>query len=89
MFRAECADLAKVALRRDNDPCFSLDGLDEECSDVLSMEFERSPDVCNFTISNGVNCIAVMVCRTHAREVRAEPSSALWVGAHAGHAVFG
>jgi hypothetical protein len=84
MLRAKLADLAKVSLRRDDDPCFTLDGLDEECSDVLAMELERSPDVFNFTISNGAGCIAVLVRRTHAGKVRAEAISAVWVCAHAG-----
>jgi len=88
MLRAKRADLAEVSLRRDDDPCFTLDGLDEECGDVFAMELERSPDVFNFTISDSVNCIAVSVRRTHARKVRAETVSTVRVCAHAGHVGF-
>jgi hypothetical protein len=84
MLRAKRADLAKVSLWRDDDPCFTLDGLDEESSDVLAMELERSSDVSNFTISDGANCIAVMVRWTHACKVRAETISTFRVCAHAG-----
>ena len=84
MLRAKRADLAKVSLWRDDDPSFALDGLEEDCSDILAMELERSSDIFNFAKSDGVNCIAVMVCWTHACKVRAETSSTFRVCAHAG-----
>ena len=88
MLRAKLADLGKVSRGRNDDPCFALDGLDEECSDVLAMKLERSANVFNFTISNSVNRIAIMVCRTHAGEVRTEAISTFRVGAHAAHVAF-
>jgi hypothetical protein len=89
MLRAKFADLAKVSLRRDDDPCFTLDGLDEDCGGFLAIELERSPDVFNFTISNSASCITILVRRTYAGEVRPEAISAVWVCAHAGgHVVF-
>src|ERR1700761_8545531 len=72
MLRAKLADLEKVSRGREDDPCFALAGFDEECGDLLAMELERSPNVFNFTISNSVNRITIMVRRTHAGEVRAE-----------------
>ena len=80
MQRAKLADLGKVSLRRDDDPCFALNGLNEERSDVLSMELESSPDVFDFTISNKANRIAILVCRTYTGKVWAEGIS---VCAHA------
>jgi hypothetical protein len=88
MLRAKLSDLAKVSLGRDDDSCFTLDGLYEDCGGFLAIELERSPDVFNFTISNSPSCITVLVRRTYSGEVRAEPISAVWVCAHAGHVVF-
>lgn len=88
MLCTKLADLAKVSLRRDDNSCFTLDGLEEDCCDVLAIKFERTPDVFNFTISNGASHIAVLVRRTYAGEVRSESISAVWVCAHARHVVI-
>lgn len=84
VLRAERADFAKVSRWRDDDPCLALYGLDKECSDVLAMQLERSSDVLNFAISDGVNRIAVMVRRTYACKVRSKAISTFGVCTHAG-----
>lgn len=88
MLCTKFADLGKVSFRWDDNSCFTLDGLEEDCCDVLAIKLERSSDVFNFAISNGASRIAVLVRRTYAGEVRAESISAVWVCAHAGHVVF-
>jgi urease accessory protein UreE len=80
---AQLADLAKVPQGWDNDTRLSLNWLDKDRGDVLAMQLERSPEVFNLTISDGTDCVAVTVIRTHALEVWSESIPTLRVCAHA------
>jgi hypothetical protein len=83
MLGAQLADLAKVSHGRDNDSRLSLNWFEKNRSDVLSMELESPSYVFDFTISDGMDCVAIAVIRTHALEVWPESIPTLRVCAHA------
>jgi hypothetical protein len=83
VLRAQLADLAKVSRGRENNSRLSLNRLEKDRSDVLAMQLERSSDVVNLTISDGTDCIAVTIIRTHALEEWTESIPTLGVCAHA------
>jgi len=65
-------------------PCFALNGLQQERSDVLPIVIQRTPEILNVTITNRLNTpILILVRRTNAREVRSKPTTALRISAHA------
>jgi hypothetical protein len=83
VLRAQLADLAKISHRRDDDSGLALNRFDEERGDVFAMQLERSSDVIDLAISDGVGRIAITVLWTHALEVWSKSIPALRVRAHA------
>jgi hypothetical protein len=79
----QLADLTKVSLGRDNDSCLSLNGFDEECSNMFAMQLKRPSNVINLAISDGLDRIAVTVHRPNTLEVWSESIPALRIRAHA------
>lgn len=83
VLRAQLPDLAKISVRRDDDSRLSLNWLNKERSDILAMQLERSSNVFDLAISDGLDRVAITVRRTHTIEVWPKSIPAFWVCAHA------